>query len=73
MTREIRLFGVAEETLHERLCDLLDQPESGVTLSYSEGHGVVTLTGDPVRWWFGWAVTYTAMRGRPWLLAWCGC
>lgn len=47
MTREIRLFGAAEETLHERLCDLLDQPESGVTLSYREGHGVVTLTGNP--------------------------
>ncbi|MBQ4332604.1 MAG: nicotinamide-nucleotide amidohydrolase family protein [Clostridia bacterium] len=47
MTREIRLFGVAEETLQQRLRDLLDCPESGVTLSYCGGHGVVTLTGDP--------------------------
>lgn len=47
MTREIRLFGVPEATLHEQLSDLLDDPTLGVTLSVCEGHGTLTLTADP--------------------------
>lgn len=47
MTREIRLFGLPEEAMLERLSDLLDDPTSGVTLSVCEGHGTLTLTADP--------------------------
>ena len=47
MTRKIRLFGLSEEALREQLCDLLDDPESGVTLSVCEGDAVLTLAAGP--------------------------
>lgn len=47
MTREIRLYGLAENLLRERLADLLDDPALAVTLSFCEGHGTVTITADP--------------------------
>lgn len=44
MTREIRTFGLPENVLRERLADLLADTSIAVTLSFEDGHGIVTVT-----------------------------
>ena len=46
MTREIRVYGLSEESLRERLAALSESACVAVTLSYNEGRGMVTLTGE---------------------------
>lgn len=45
-TRELRLFGVGEALLREQLADLLDSPVPETALTYCEGEGRLTLSGD---------------------------
>ncbi len=46
MTRELRIYGLPEELLRERLGDLTERADMAVTLSYNEGHGTVAVTAD---------------------------
>ena len=46
MTKEIRVYGLPEASLRERLAGLLEMPFVAVTLLYNEGHGTVVLTGE---------------------------
>lgn len=47
MTKELRVFGLPEDALRQRLADLLEDASVEVTLSVCEGHGVVTLSASP--------------------------
>ena len=46
MTKEIRVYGLPEASLRERLAGLLEMPFVAVTLLYNEGHGTIALTGE---------------------------
>ena len=46
MTREIRLYGLSEEALRERLYGLAEDAGVAVALTYDGGRGAVTLTGQ---------------------------
>lgn len=46
MTREIRLYGLGEEALQERLYGLAEDTGVAVTLTCDGGHGAVAVTGQ---------------------------